>query len=52
MPNGSELCALAGKMGLDVEKICVDSNGVYPCHRVSIVFMADSDLLRGYIEHK
>lgn len=46
----SELCGLAGQMGLDVEKICVDSKSVYPCHRVSLEFMADPGLLRGYIE--
>jgi hypothetical protein len=45
----SELCGLAGRMGLGVEKICVDSKGECPGYRVSLEFTADHYLLREYI---
>jgi hypothetical protein len=46
----SELCGLAGRMGLDIEKICVDSKGEHPGYGVSLEFTTDRDALRGYIE--
>jgi hypothetical protein len=48
----SELCGLAGRMGLAVEKVCVDSKGEYPGFYVALEFTTDPDVLRGYIERK
>jgi hypothetical protein len=46
----SELCGLAKRMGLAIERVCVDSKGECPAYYVSLEFTTDVDVLREYIE--
>jgi hypothetical protein len=45
----AELCGTARKMGLGVEKICVDPKYECPGYRVSLEFTTNPDVLREYI---
>jgi hypothetical protein len=44
-----ELCRFAGKMGLNVEKIYMDSKGEFPGYYAALEFTTDPAVLREYI---